>query len=74
MAVGPLVPADETLNHQIVETFATVAQSDFSWTEKIWVTATATDGSLQASFGLGKYTNRGVMDGFGGTSGISVVP
>ncbi len=30
--------------------------------------AAARDGSLQLSFGLGKYTNRGVMDGFAGIS------
>jgi hypothetical protein len=65
---GPLVPADETLNHQIVETFASVAQSDPSWTEKIWAIAHARDGSLQVVFGIGKYTNRGVFDGAGGVS------
>jgi hypothetical protein len=66
MSKGPLVPADETLNHQIVDTFASVGQSDLAWTEKIWLTATARDGSLQVSFGLGKYTNRGVLDGHAG--------
>ncbi len=65
---GPLVPADETLTHQIVETFATVAQSDPSWTEKVWAIAHARDGSLQVVFGIGKYTNRGVFDGAGGVS------
>ena len=63
MRKGPLVPADETLNHQIVDTFATVSQTDLAWTEKIWCTAMARDGSLQIGFGLGKYTNRGVFDG-----------
>ena len=33
---GALVPEDELLTHQIVDTFATVSQSDPSWTEKIW--------------------------------------
>jgi len=65
---GPLVPADETLTHQIVDTFATVGQSDLAWTEKVWATATARDGSLQVVFGIGKYTNRGVFDGAGGVS------
>jgi hypothetical protein len=65
---GPLVPADETLTHQIVDTFATVSHSDPSWTEKIWASAHARDGSLQAVFGVGKYTNRGVFDGAGGVS------
>jgi hypothetical protein len=65
---GPLVAADETLNHQIVDTFATVSQSDPSWTEKVWAIAHARDGSLQVVFGIGKYTNRGVFDGAGGVS------
>ena len=34
-ALGPLGPLDELLAHQIVDTFATVSQSDRSWTEKI---------------------------------------
>jgi hypothetical protein len=63
---GPLVAADELLTHQIVDTFATVAQSDPSWTEKVWAIAHARDGSLQVVFGLGKYTNRGVFDAAGG--------
>lgn len=63
---APLVPADETLTHQIIDTFATVGESDPSWTEKVWATAHARDGSLQVSFGLGKYTNRGVFDAAGG--------
>lgn len=66
--IGPLMDADEGLNHQIVDTFATVAESDHSWTEKIWVSIATTDGSVQADFGLGKYQNRGIIDGFGGVS------
>ncbi|HZP30528.1 MAG TPA: hypothetical protein VFC99_16370 [Acidimicrobiia bacterium] len=66
--IGPLRGADEGLNHQIVDTFATVAESDYSWTEKIWVSVASADGSLQLDFGLGKYHNRGVVDGFGGIS------
>ncbi len=66
--IGPLRRADEGLNHQIVETFATVAESDYSWTEKIWVSIARADGSLQADFGLGRYHNRGIIDGFGGVS------
>ena len=34
-SIGPLLAADEQFNHQIVETFATVAQSDLAWTEKV---------------------------------------
>lgn len=66
--LGPLVPADETLNHQIVDTFATVGQTDRTWTEKICAQACARDGSLQVALGLGKYTNRGVMDAYAGVS------
>lgn len=67
-SIGPLVPADETLLHQVVDTFAMVGSTDLGWTEKIWTQACARDGSLQVSFGLGKYTNRNVLDAFGGIS------
>ena len=66
--IGPLGGADEALNHQIADTFATVGQSDLAWTEKVCAMACARDGSLQLGFGLGKYTNRNVMDGYGGLS------
>ena len=66
--LGPLIPADETFHHQITDTFATVAQTDRSWTEKVCAMACARDGSLQLGFGLGKYTNRGVMDAYAGIS------
>ena len=66
--IGPLRAADEGLNHQIADTFATIAESDRSWTEKIWASIARTDGSLQLDFGLGKYHNRGIIDGFGGVS------
>lgn len=65
---GPLLPADEGLNHQIVDTFSRVVESDRSWTEKIWAMAAARDGSVSVAFGLGKYINRNVMDGFAGIS------
>ena len=68
MSLGPLVPADETFNHQITDTFATVSQSDRSWTEKICATAFRRDGTIQMSFGLGKYPNRGVLDAYAGVS------
>ena len=66
--IGALRGADEGLNHQIVDTFATVSHSDLGWTEKIWCSMARTDGSLQVDLGLGKYHNRGVVDGFGGVS------
>jgi len=34
--IGTLLGADEYLNHQIADTFATVVESDNGWTEKIW--------------------------------------
>jgi hypothetical protein len=66
--IGPLRRADEGLNHQIVDTFATVRESDLSWTEKIWTSIARIDGTLQLDCGIGKYQNRGVIDGFGGVS------
>ena len=66
--IGPLLPADESLTHQIADTFALVDTSDLSWTEKICAMAAAKDGSLQLGFGLGKYQNRNVMDGYAGVS------
>lgn len=66
--LGPLVPADETFHHQITDTFATVAQSDRSWTEKVCAMAALKDGSVQLGFGMGKYTNRGVLDAYAGVS------
>ena len=64
--ISPLIEADEYLNHQTVNTFDTVATSDLSWTEKVWFMLARKDGKLQASFGLGKYTNRNLIDGFAG--------
>ncbi|HXX91329.1 MAG TPA: hypothetical protein VEI83_14010 [Acidimicrobiales bacterium] len=66
--IGPLLPADEGLTHQIADTFAVVGTSDQSWTEKVCAMAAATDGSLQLGFGLGKYPNRNVMDAYAGIS------
>jgi hypothetical protein len=67
-SIGPLLKADEFFNHQIVDTFATVQQSDYSWTEKVCGMAAARDGSLQIGFGFGKYQNRNVLDAYGGVS------
>ena len=66
--IGALHAADEGLHHQIVDTFATLAESDMAWTEKIWTSIARIDGSMQIDFGLGKYQNRGIVDGFGGIS------
>ena len=53
---GPLVAADESFSHQIVETHARVAQADRSWTEKVCAMAAARDGSVQVAMGLGAST------------------
>lgn len=66
--IGPLLPSDEQFNHQVVETFATVGQSDPAWTEKVCGMAAAKDGLLQICFGFGKYTNRNVVDAYAGVS------
>lgn len=66
--IGPLVAEDERFNHQVADTFATVGTSDPSWTEKVCAMAMARDGSLQIGFGLGKYTNRNVIDAYAALS------
>ncbi|MEY4010815.1 MAG: hypothetical protein RLZZ93_1508 [Actinomycetota bacterium] len=66
--IGPLVAADEQFCHQITDTFGVVGSSDLAWTEKVCAMAAARDGSLQLGFGLGKYTNRDVMDAYAGLS------
>ncbi len=66
--LGPLIPADESFHHQITDTFATVSQSDRSWTEKVCAMACGRDGALQLAFGMGKYPNRNVMDAYAGVS------
>jgi len=52
----------------VAETSACVATTDPSWTEKVCAKAMANDGSLQIGFGLGKYTNRNIMDGYAALS------
>jgi len=66
--IGQLIGLDELLNHQIVDTFASTATSDHSWTEKIWSAMVRKDGTLGIDFGLGRYHNRGVMDGWAAVS------
>lgn len=66
--IGQLTDLDETLNHQIVDTFATVVTPDHSWTEKIWVALIRKDGGMGIDFGMGRYHNRGIMDGFAAVS------
>lgn len=65
-SIAPLTASDEYFNHQIVNTHAAVGSSDRGWTEKAWFTLMRKDGQLQAGFGLGKYANRNLIDGFAG--------
>ena len=64
--IAPLTDADEFFTHQIVNTHAAVGTADRGWTEKVWFTLMSKNGGIQASFGLGKYRNRNVIDGFAG--------
>lgn len=66
--IGSLIDLDERLNHQIVDTFASCSTSELSWTEKIWSAIVRKDGGLGLDFGLGRYHNRGVMDGWAAVS------
>lgn len=65
-SIAPLTAADEFFNHQIVNTHAAVGSADRAWAEKAWFTLMRKDGQLQANFGLGKYANRNILDGFAG--------
>ena len=70
--IGALLPADEGLTHQIPDTFAVVGTSDPAWTEKVCAMAMARDGRLQLGFGLGRYPNRNVLDGYAATQSGSL--
>ncbi len=64
--LGQLVAQDEMFCHQTQETFATVATTDPSWTERAYGCVIAQNDAFALHWGLGKYTNRNVMDGFAG--------
>ncbi|WP_374962467.1 hypothetical protein [Spongiibacter tropicus] len=66
--LGSPLPADEMLHHQTADLMGRVSESDLGWTEKIWFSIPKKDGSLQIDFGLGRYQNRNIMDGFAGIS------
>jgi hypothetical protein len=65
-SVGQLTEADELFCHQTTETFANVATSDPAWTERAYGCVIAKDDGFALHWGLGKYVNRNVMDGFAG--------
>lgn len=66
--IGILTAADEQFLHQTTEMFVNVATSDPAWTERAYGCAIAKNGAVALHWGLGKYTNRNVMDGFVGMS------
>ena len=66
--IAPLTNADEGFYHQVPDTFAVVGTSDPAWTEKVCAMAMANDGSVQFGFGMGKYPNRNVLDGYAACS------
>ena len=66
--IGPLTDADEGFHHQVADTFAIVGTSDPAWTEKVCAMAMSRDGSLQFGFGMGRYPNRNVLDGYAASS------
>jgi hypothetical protein len=66
--VGSITAADEGFHHQFADTFAVVGTSDPAWTEKVCAMAMSRDGAIQLGFGMGKYTNRDVIDGYGAIS------
>jgi hypothetical protein len=63
-----LTAADEYFCHQTVQTFDEVQSTDRNWTEKSYIVAFDDSASVMVTFGLGKYTNRNVMDGFAGVA------
>lgn len=58
------IPSDELLNHQVVSTFDHVDTSDLQWCERVWFSAFDTSGRFFIGAGLGKYTNRNVIDAY----------
>lgn len=63
-----LTAADEYFCHQTVQTFEEVQSTDRNWTEKSYIVAFDDSASVMVAFGLGKYTNRNVMDAYAGIS------
>ena len=63
-----LVAADELLATRPRRPSPTVSHADISWTEKLWGSLFARDGSIQVDVGIGKYHNRNVIDMFAGIS------
>ena len=56
--IGPFTAADEGLNHQIADTFATVRESDRGWPDKIWAAIARKYVSLGVDIGIVKNAKR----------------
>jgi hypothetical protein len=63
-----LTAADEYMCHQAVTSFEQVTTTDRNWTEKGYVVAYDIAGEVMVAVGIGKYTNRDVMDAFAGVA------
>lgn len=56
--------SDEMLTHQVVSTFDHVDTSDLQWCERVWFGGFDIAGERMIGAGLGKYTNRNVIDAY----------
>lgn len=63
--VSQLTAEDELLVHQHHDTFASVSSSDPAWTERVYGWAGDTGGEVAVAFGISRYINRNVADGYG---------
>jgi hypothetical protein len=59
-----LTPADETLAHQIADTFDHVHTSDHRFFDRDWFSANHPEGDVALITGLAAYANMNVVDGF----------
>ena len=66
--IGELIPADELFTHQIVDTFATVAPATRRGPRRCAPWPWPATAACRLGFGLGKYTNRDVMDAYAAVS------
>ncbi|MFK4040138.1 hypothetical protein ACI2LC_30420 [Nonomuraea wenchangensis] len=60
----PLTELDESFAHQTPETFAAVGTTDPAWSERLYCRAVDLSGRVSIGLGLGRYANRGLMDGY----------
>ncbi|MGE0385584.1 MAG: hypothetical protein AB7Q97_12695 [Gammaproteobacteria bacterium] len=60
----PVTLNDELMCHQVVSSFDHVDSSDLQWCERAWFSAFDTAGEMFIGAGVGKYTNRNVLDAY----------